>query len=78
MLLVVLSMIATSPSSARQAAIGAIQDRVDALHDAGDYTGAIAEGWKLEAVVKARLGTSHPAYAAALMQPRLTCLLVYT
>lgn len=55
-----------SSATAQQADISAIQKQFDKFYAVGNFTAAVAEGKKLEAAVRARLGTSHPTYALAL------------
>jgi tetratricopeptide (TPR) repeat protein len=63
---VAITILATSPIAARPSDIGAIEKRFDALFTKGDYAGALVEGQKLAAAVKARVGVNHPDYATAL------------
>lgn len=64
--LVALAISWVSPASAQQPDIAAAEKRFDALVAAHDYAGALVEGQKLEAVIKARVGTSHREYAIVL------------
>ena len=65
-LLVALSILVTAPTLARPSDIDAIENRFNVLYARGDYAGALAEGQKLEAAVKARVGVNHPGYASVL------------
>jgi CHAT domain-containing protein/Tfp pilus assembly protein PilF len=55
-----------SPVAAQQADIAGIVARFDAFYAAGNFPAALAEAKKLEAAVKARVGTEHQLYAIAL------------
>src|SRR5262245_41507964 len=53
-------------AAAQQADLNAVWKRFNELYTAGNYPAALVEAQKLEAGVKARLGTDHANYAIAL------------
>jgi len=58
---------AASPAAAQQQPdISAIVARFDSFYAAGNFPAALAEAKKLEAAVRARVGTEHQLYAIAL------------
>jgi CHAT domain-containing protein/tetratricopeptide (TPR) repeat protein len=61
-----LVVIAAAPAVAQQGDINAIYKRFSAFFDADNYPAALVEAEKLEAAVKARFGTNHADYGAAL------------
>ena len=61
-----LAMAVVVPSAAQQNDVNSIVKRFDALYNAGNYAAALLEAQKLEAAVKARVGTDHSLYAIAL------------
>jgi hypothetical protein len=63
---VVAAASAATPATAQQIDITATQNRYKQLYTQGKYTAALAEARKLEAAVRARVGTQHANYAAAL------------
>jgi CHAT domain-containing protein/Tfp pilus assembly protein PilF len=60
------ALLIASPVSAQQPDIAAIVGRFDQLYAAGNFPAAQAEAQKLEAAVRARVGTEHQLYAVAL------------
>jgi CHAT domain-containing protein/Tfp pilus assembly protein PilF len=54
------------PAHAQQNDINALVGRFDALYNSGNYPAAQIEAHKLEALVRARVGTGHALYAIAL------------
>jgi hypothetical protein len=57
----------SAPTTAQQTDFDAIYKRfVDELYRAGNYPAALVEAQRFEAAVKARFGTNHANYAAAL------------
>jgi hypothetical protein len=57
----------SAPTTAQQTDFDAIYKRfVDQLYRAGNYPAALVEAQRFEAAVKARFGTNHTNYAAAL------------
>ncbi len=66
-LALVLAMESTlMPASAQRGDLEAIFARMRDLSVAGNEEAALVEAQKFEALVKARFGTDHPYYAAAL------------
>ena len=69
--LVVVSLVATvltaaPPGAAQQADLDAIHKRYEEFRRAGNHAAALIEAKKYEAAVRARDGTNHANYAAAL------------
>src|SRR5215471_21297041 len=58
--------LALVPAGAQQSDLQAIYKRYQEYYQAGNYTAAVIEAQKLEAVAKGRFGTSHTNYAVAL------------
>lgn len=56
----------TVPAAAQQADINAIVSRFDSFYAAGNFPAALVEAQRLEAAVRARVGTEHQLYAIAL------------
>jgi CHAT domain-containing protein/Tfp pilus assembly protein PilF len=54
------------PAAAQQGDLNTMQRRFDQLYEAGNYPAALEEAKKLEAVAKARFGTAHANYNAAI------------
>jgi CHAT domain-containing protein/tetratricopeptide (TPR) repeat protein len=61
-----LTLLIMAPAGAQQGDLNAIIKRFNELYSAGNYSAALVEAQKYEAVVKARFGTSDRRYAAAL------------
>ncbi len=61
-----LVLIAVAPVVAQQGDLDAILKRFSALYNAGNYSAALVEAQKFEAVVKARSGVNHSNYGSAL------------
>jgi tetratricopeptide (TPR) repeat protein/CHAT domain-containing protein len=64
--MLVLAVALATPAFAQESDIHAIFKRFQEFYFAGNYPAALVEAQKVEAAVKARVGTNHPAYAAAL------------
>src|SRR5438067_3488823 len=57
---------ALAPAAAQQVDLNAVQKRFQQFYEAGNYAAALEEAQKLEAGVKARLGTAHANYSIAV------------
>jgi tetratricopeptide (TPR) repeat protein/CHAT domain-containing protein len=68
LVLLALTIVWTTPVSARPSDIGAVQKRFDALYAKGDYAGALVEGQKREAAGRMRVAANHSDYGVALVR----------
>ncbi len=60
------ALIAMTPAAAQQGDLGATLRRFNELYATGNYSAALVEAQKVEAMAKARFGVNHANYGAAL------------